>query len=200
MPDYQALIQQLCDQGWYYQQNVLDPQWVSELAAICHSRTFLQAGIGNGLKNIINESIRSDSISWIDNNEQEPAVRRYLDLVEEIRVLLNREFYLGLNDFEGHFSRYPQGAYYKPHYDCFANDRRRAITFIVYINQNWQTQDGGQLCLHLPDGEHMIEPVAGSMICFLSEQILHEVKPTHAGRMALTGWFMRNNGRDYYYS
>ena len=200
MPDYQALIQQLCDQGWYYQQNVLDPQWVSDLAALCHSRTFLQAGIGKGLKNVINESIRSDSISWIDNNEQDPAIRRYLALVEEIRVQLNREFYLGLNDFEGHFSRYPQGAYYKPHYDCFANDRRRAVSFIVYINQNWQTQDGGQLCLHLPDGEKMIEPVAGSMICFLSEQILHEVKPTHAERMALTGWFMRNNGQDYYYS
>ena len=200
MPDYQALIQQVCDQGWYYQQNVLDPQWVSELAALCHSRTFLQAGIGNGLKNIINESIRSDSISWIEKDEQLPAICDYLGLVETIRQLLNREFYLGLHDFEGHFSRYPSGAYYKPHYDCFATDKRRAVTLIIYINQNWHPQDGGQLCLHLPEGERLIEPVAGSVICFLSEQILHEVKPAHKERMALTGWFIRNNGQDYYYS
>lgn len=200
MPDFQDLIQKLCDQGWYYQQNVLDAQWVSELADLCHGRTFLQAGIGKGIQNIINEAIRSDSISWIEKDEQAPALRRYLELTEQIRTLLNREFYLGLNDFEAHFSTYPPGAYYKPHYDCFAKDKRRAVTFIVYINQNWQAMDGGQLSLHLPEGEHLIEPVAGSMICFLSEQILHEVKPTRCERMALTGWFIRNNGQDYYYS
>ncbi|WP_294912662.1 2OG-Fe(II) oxygenase [Tatumella sp. UBA2305] len=200
MLDSDVLVQHLCEQGWFYQQNVLDSALVSQLAEICHNRTFLQAGIGQGVKNIINESIRSDSISWIDKDEQLPAIRDYLGLVETIRQLLNREFYLGLNDFEGHFSRYPSGAYYKPHYDCFANDKRRAVTLIMYINQNWHPQDGGQLCLHLPEGERLIEPVAGSVICFLSEQILHEVKPAHKERMALTGWYIRNNGQDYYYS
>lgn len=200
MLDSDALVQQLCEQGWFYQQNVLDAALVSQLADICHRRTFLQAGIGQGVKNIINESIRSDSISWIEKDEQLPAIRDYLGLVETIRQLLNREFYLGLHDFEGHFSRYPGGAYYKPHYDCFANDKRRAVTLIMYINQNWHPQDGGQLSLHLPEGERLIEPVAGSVICFLSEQILHEVKTAHKERMALTGWYIRNNGQDYYYS
>ncbi|GAA0477113.1 MULTISPECIES: 2OG-Fe(II) oxygenase [Tatumella] len=200
MLDSNGLVKQLCDQGWFYQQNVLDPALISGLADLCHSRTFLQAGIGRGVKNIINESIRSDSISWIEKSETDPAISRYLTLVEQTRQLLNREFFLGLQDFEGHFSRYPAGAYYKPHYDCFANDKRRAVTFIVYINQNWHPQDGGELCLHLPEGERLIQPVAGSVLCFLSEQILHEVKPTRKERMALTGWFIRNGGQDYYYS
>lgn len=199
MLDNELLIQELCEQGWSYQQNIISPDWVSQLADQCHRRTFLQAGIGNGVKNIINEAIRSDSISWINPDDTHPAVLHYLELVESVRLQLNREFYLGLNGFEGHFSRYPTGAFYKPHYDCFANDKRRAVTFIVYINQNWQPENGGQLCLHLAEGQRLIEPVAGSMICFLSEQILHEVRPTHCERMALTGWYIRNNGESYYY-
>lgn len=194
------LIEQLCGHGWYAQQNVIPSEWVTALADLCHKRTFLQAGIGQGIKNIINEAIRSDSISWIDSRETDPAIVYYLSLVDEIQQLLNQEFYLGLNGFEGHFSRYPQGAFYKPHYDCFAQDKRRAVTLIFYINQNWRPENGGQLCLHLPEGQKVIEPVAGSMICFLSEQILHEVLPTHVERMALTGWFVRHQGQDYFYS
>ncbi len=194
------LVEQLCEQGWSYQQNIIPAQWVSALADLCHKRTFLQAGIGQGVKNLINEAIRSDSISWIDHQETDPAISYYLDLVKQVQQLLNQEFFLGLNGFEGHFSRYPAGAFYKPHYDCFANDKRRAVTFIIYINQNWVPENGGQLCLHLSDGPQIIEPIAGSMVCFLSEQILHEVLPTHVERMALTGWFVRNNGQDYFYS
>ncbi len=200
MLDQSLLVQQLCENGWYYQQNVLAPALVAQLATLCHKRTFLQAGIGQGLKNIINESIRSDSISWIEEHECSPAIIAYQQQVDSIKMLLNREFYLGLNGFEGHFSRYPVGSFYQAHYDCFANDKRRAVTLIFYINQNWQAEDGGQLCLHLSDGPHLIEPIAGSMICFMSEQVLHEVLPTHKERMALTGWFLRQSGADYYYS
>lgn len=199
MLDQSLLIQQLCEQGWYYQQNVLDTTLVDELAGVCFNRTFLPAGIGQGFKNIVNEAIRSDSISWIEADESTPAIMAYLQQVETIRILLNRECYLGLNGFEGHFSRYPIGSYYRAHYDCFANDKRRAVTLIFYINQNWQPQDGGQLGLHLTNGLHLLEPIAGSMICFLSEQILHEVLPAHKERMALTGWFLRNSGADHYY-
>lgn len=194
------LIDQLSENGWSYQQNCLSSHWVGALADLCYTRTFLQAGIGKGVSNIINEAIRSDSISWIDQGESHPAVMHYFCQVEALRQLLNREFYLGLNGFEGHFSRYPQGAFYKPHYDSFANDKRRAVTVIFYINQNWRPEHGGQLCLHLPEGKKIIEPVAGSMICFLSEQILHEVLPTQAERMALTGWYLRHHGKDYFYS
>ena len=192
MLDFELLVQQLRETGWCYQQNVLSADLVNQLADICHKRTFLQAGIGKGPKNVINETIRSDSISWLDSDEAEPAIQIYFQQVAAIQQQLNAKFYLGLNGFEGHFSRYPAGSYYKPHYDCFANDKRRVISLIFYINQNWQPQDGGQLCLHLADEQRLIEPVAGSMICFLSEEILHEVVPTQKERMALTGWFVRN--------
>lgn len=199
MLDFELLVQQLRDTGWSYQQNVLNAKLVNQLADICHKRTFLQAGIGKGLKNVINETIRSDSISWLDSDEAEPAIQNYFQQVAAIQRQLNAKFYLGLNGFEGHFSRYPVGSYYKPHYDCFANDKRRVISLIFYINHNWQPQDGGQLCLHLTDEKRLIEPVAGSMICFLSEEILHEVLPTKKERMALTGWYVRNHGQEYYY-
>lgn len=200
MLDFELLSEQLASQGWCYQQNIINAELISQLAAACYQRTFLQAGIGSGIKHIINEAIRSDSISWIEPTENNPAIRQYLALTEQVKNHLNRQFYLGLNDFECHFSRYPKGSYYKPHYDCFANDKRRAVTFILYINQNWLPEHGGQLALHLTDGIKLIEPVAGSMICFLSEEILHEVVPTECERMALTGWYVRNYGKDYYYS
>lgn len=197
MVDFEILVQQLRDSGWCYQQNVLSEPLVTQLADICEERTFLRAGIGNGLKHVINESIRSDSISWIDKDEHEPAIQAYFEYIAAMQKKLNEAFYLGLNGFEGHFSRYPVGSGYKPHYDCFANDKRRVITLIFYINRNWQPEDGGQLCLHLAENKRLIEPVAGSMICFISEEILHEVLPTHKTRMALTGWFIRNQAQSY---
>lgn len=194
MLDFELLTQQIQDSGWYYQQKVLSTELVVQLADSCQKRTFLPAGIGQGVNNLINESIRSDSISWLDLDEAEPEIQTYLQQVERIKNLLNETFYLGLNSFTGHFSRYPTGSWYQPHYDCFANDKRRVVTLIFYINQHWQPSDGGQLCLHLPEGKRLIEPVAGSMICFLSAAILHEVLPTVKERMALTGWLVRNQG------
>ncbi|MGB2150512.1 MAG: 2OG-Fe(II) oxygenase, partial [Cobetia amphilecti] len=38
-------------------------------------------------------------------------------------------------------------------------------------------------------------PEAGTFVCFLSEQIPHEVLPTHQARASVTGWFRRNSSQ-----
>jgi SM-20-related protein len=64
------------------------------------------------------------------------------------------------------------------------------ITMIVYLNENWQKEDGGELKIYKNDTEILIEPLANRCILFKSALLEHEVLPTNAGRNSLTGWFL----------
>lgn len=187
------LLNSLENQGWYTQTNVFPCDMIDRLIEECHSRTMLKAGIGYGSTKSINESIRADNISWIKNNETSTAVTNYLYFIKSLQQDLNQAFYLGLNDFEGHFAQYPEGSFYKPHLDRFKQDGKRVVTLITYLNKSWQKGDGGELCLHLEDEKKIVEPLAGTIVCFLSDKILHEVLIANKERIAITGWFLNNN-------
>lgn len=187
------LLDSLENQGWYTQQNVFCGDMIDSLIKECHSRTMLKASIGHGSKKSINENIRADNISWISNNERSACVTNYLDFIKSLQQDLNQAFYLGLNDFEGHFAQYPEGSFYKPHLDRFKQDGKRVVTLITYLNKSWQKGDGGELCLHLEEGKKIVEPHAGTIVCFLSAKILHEVLMANKERIAITGWFLNNN-------
>ena len=82
--------------------------------------------------------------------------------------------------------------------DRWANevDNRRELTFLLYVNLDWDASKlGGCLRLH-PDvnrpGERTvdIEPIAGRIVVFESGKQMHEVLESNAGadRLALTLW------------
>lgn len=115
---------------------------------------------------------------------------------EQLRQYLNRELYLGLFDFECHYAHYPQGAFYKKHYDAFQGSSNRRLSTVLYLNPNWLPEDGGELILYTNDGDTVLEtvlPKFGNMVIFLSEEFPHEVLPTNRSRYSLTGWFRINN-------
>lgn len=193
MLDKNELLDGLEYDGWYTQSNALPECLVDNLIKECHSRTMLKAGVGHGVSKTINENIRADNISWIANNETSSSVVEYLNFVKSLQNDINRAFYLGLNDFESHFAQYPKGSFYKPHLDKFKKDGKRVVTLITYLNKSWQKGDGGELCLHLENEKKVIEPYAGTIVCFLSDKILHEVMLANKERIAITGWFLNNN-------
>lgn len=152
------------------------------------------AGVGRGAAHRRVTGIRGDRIRWLDGATL--AQCHFLEQLETLRLAVNRALYLGLFDLEAHFAVYGPGACYKRHLDAFAGNNSRVVSVVAYLNDGWSRTDGGCLRLwatpesrrHLMD----IEPRAGTLVSFLSEQIPHEVLPARRDRTSIAGWFRRN--------
>jgi len=155
---------------------------------------FRKAGVGRGLALVVREDLRRDEIMWLETDGTSVEQGMYLARLELLRLALNERFFLGLFDFEGHFAVYGEGAFYKAHLDRHAGTNERIITAILYLNENWQPGDGGELKLwtspEARDGAfQMIEPRMGTLVCFLAGNFWHEVMPALKSRLSITGWF-----------
>jgi len=160
------------------------------------SEQFHPAGIGREQDQRVNQFVRRDRICWLDASH-EPVVF-YLEWMEQLRLRVNRELFLGLFDYECHYAHYPEGAFYKKHLDSFKGSSNRRLSSILYLNPAWQSSDGGELVLYAEDGEKVLQtvlPSFGKMVFFLSEEFPHEVLPAKCSRYSLSGWF-RINGTD----
>ena len=137
------------------------------------------------------EGIRGDAIQWLEPG-QAAVSDRYLALMDSLRGELNRQLYLGLEDFECHFALYEPGAFYQKHVDRFRDDDRRAVSAVLYLNEVWQAEEGGALRLY-PEGAEPqdVLPQLGTLVVFLSANLPHEVLPATRERLSLTGWFRR---------
>jgi SM-20-related protein len=113
--------------------------------------------------------------------------------LEALRAALNAATLLGLHDFEGHYALYPAGASYARHVDNFRGGSDRLVSLVLYLNQDWTDTDGGELCLYPGEAPAPVRvaPQAGTLMCFLSEGMPHEVRPAKRDRLSLTGWFRR---------
>jgi SM-20-related protein len=153
---------------------------------------FRAAGIGPDAHQVLQRAIRGDRIAWLDEADASSAARCALEALSALRLALNAALYLGLFSFEGHYAIYPRGALYGRHRDRFRSDDARLLSCVLYLNQDWSASDGGALRIHLDgDGWCDISPIGGTLVCFLSEQFEHEVRPATRERLALTGWFRR---------
>jgi SM-20-related protein len=189
------LVDQLAERGWSRQAGFLPQSLTLRLAEECRKRALAgalePAAIGRAATRSVQEEIRGDRIGWLERG-QSAAVDDYLDLMDALRQALNRQLLLGLADMECHFALYPPGTFYRRHLDRFRDDDLRTLSLIVYLNEDWQAEDGGALRLYLPEGDFTdILPEAGTLACFLSADFPHEVLPATRERLSLTGWFRR---------
>jgi SM-20-related protein len=195
------IVDDLATQGWS-QQNIFLPVGLTrELAAECHKRAaegeLAPAAVGRGPTSEIREGIRGDRIQWIEPG-QALACDSYLQLMDSLREALNRGLYLGLEDFESHFALYPPGAFYLRHVDRFRDDDRRMVSAVVYLNDAWLPEHGGQLRMYLNGvTEHDVVPIGGCLVVFLSGEVPHEVMPATRNRLSLTGWFRRRGNEPF---
>jgi SM-20-related protein len=165
-----------------------------ECQIACEKGAFQRAGVGQGSGREIREDIRRDQVLWLVPGEFSVEQDLYLAQLERLRLALNRRFFLGLFEFEGHFAIYPEGAFYKAHLDRHAGTQDRVVTVILYLNPDWQPGDGGELKLWTESGEkagsfQLIEPRLGTLVCFMAGEFWHEVLPANKTRMSITGWF-----------
>lgn len=193
----QALADQLYEQGFGVVDNFIAPDLVEALVAdgnrLWDEGSFEYARVGTGADKQRCPSVRSDRILWLDPMELTEPQHRYLEVLEGLRLEINRTTMLGLFEWEGHLAMYPPDTFYRRHLDVFRNARERKVSVILYLNEGWMPLDGGELRIYL-DGTSMdsfvdVAPRAGTLVAFLSEQFYHEVLLAHSHRMSITGWF-----------
>ena len=193
----------LSDEGYIVIPNALDADVLSGLqqrVTNLSPEQWLSAGVGRDTDFQQNKKIRSDNIFWISTSD--PQESAFLQNMELLRQGLNQRLYMGLFDFESHFATYPKGAFYQRHVDALRGRSNRVLTVILYLNDDWLANDGGELLMY-PEHQqgHQEEPVQrvlpelGTMVVFLSEKFPHEVLESHRQRYSLTGWFRLNSSQ-----
>jgi len=185
-------------QGWSVQEKIFPDELIHELNDTLNTfrqqGLLTQAGIGRKEGFHIEQSIRSDEISWFDESNLNGAQKKYLAMAKQLQDKINQHFYLGLFELEVHFALYSPNSFYKRHLDQHKNQDTRVITLITYLNENWDKADGGELQLYLKNGQTVsVSPNAGTVVCFLSAEFEHEVLPAKRERASLTGWFRKRN-------
>jgi len=193
---HDAIAGDLYEQGWSVRPGFADRRLTRALAARARrwhaAGAFQRAGVGRGRDHAVRPDIRGDRVLWLDRVPDLPSVRLLQARLEDLRIAVNRRLFLGLEDYEGHFALYPPGSAYRRHYDRFADGGRRTLTAILYLNEGWDPADGGQLRLYPEDGPVVdVEPEAGTLATFISDEMAHEVLTTRRERLAVTGWFRR---------
>ena len=148
---------------------------------------FKRAGISTNKQ--VSDEIRRDEILWLDSAHATLAQAELLNRMDLLRTKLNQKLYLGLRTFEGHYACYPPGAFYRRHLDRFADKGDRTVSVSLYLNTDWSETDGGKLRLFTNQGEVEVLPTGGTLACFLSGEVEHEVLPSHSERLSFTGWF-----------
>lgn len=190
---YDLIADALADRGYCILPQLLPP----ELNIALHRRVarlddadFQRAGIGRDLDFQLNNSVRQDQTRWLTADN--PTDRAYIDQMADFRLAINRRLFMGLFDYESHYAHYPPGAFYKKHLDAFKGQSNRVLTTVLYLNPEWQADDGGQLLIYAADSETVIEtvnPNFGTFVIFLSEQFPHEVVKSLRDRYSIAGWF-----------
>lgn len=148
------------------------------------------AAIGRERQQQTNERIRSDKTRWLEGDS--PIQGYYLAMMRRLKQALNRQLFLGLKDYECHYALYQRGDFYKKHLDAFRGRGNRRITTVLYLNDDWHIDDGGELVIYAEQGAdtlYRVLPTAGTLVCFLSENFPHEVLPAHRDRLSIAGWF-----------
>jgi SM-20-related protein len=190
MPD---LSENLMADGIAIQDGFLSPPRVRRLieCAEKHQRRgeFSAARVGADRRSPVAAEIRGDRTCWIIPPLLAEERALLCDL-ERLRVDINREGFLGVFDLELHYARYPPGAGYARHVDQLRGRDHRKVSLIVYLNESWTGEDGGELRIFDDIGGHRdIEPAAGRLVCFLTAEREHAVLPSRRDRLSIAGWF-----------
>jgi len=194
---FTRIVNAIRETGYFVADNIFTPEQLASLLVDLSSvgdKQFQSAGIGREQQVHTDNNVRRDSIYWLERRRS--AIDFYWTWMEQLRMRINSEIFLGLFEYECHYAQYEKGAFYSKHLDAFQGSSNRKLSTVLYLNPAWHSDDGGELVLYSEDGENVIFsllPSMGTLVVFLSEMFPHEVRKTHRTRYSLTGWFRVNN-------
>ena len=167
-------------------------QLLSETRQMLGSGAFQPALIGRGIAEKRISEVRGDKIKWLEKEELTQAQEHYFEFLEVLREHLSNYFRIAMPWFECHLATYPAGSFYTKHLDQFRETNNRIFSVILYLNEDWQPENGGQLRVYTNEGHYDIEPIFGRLVCFRSDVVEHEVLVTTKPRFSITGWLRRD--------
>lgn len=190
------MLESLKNVGWSVEREWLSHQDLTHITRAFQQwqieKRFTPAKIGQGQNLQQQGAIRGDETWWFDLNAPPRELNSILARVDALKTEINRTLFLGLKDWEVHLASYPAGAGYKKHLDRHQKQSSRKLSLVLYLNENWQKTDGGELVIYNHTGEELtrVSPEGGTLVLFLSEDFPHEVRPASRERRSLTGWFL----------
>ena len=199
-------LTQLHTHGYCYFDNFLPPSTESpyntlqtDIDHLLATGAFTQGGM-QAADSWKAADVRGDRVCWLSAANKNPSSISSLlnDLMVEMAKLS-----LVLRDFPADTSSsqlalYEPGGRYVRHLDVRRGGGGpvRQLTAIVYLNEGWQAEWGGQVrlyerCGETGESERSVDvlPVWGRLLLFASEEVEHEVLPATKRRIALTAWF-----------
>jgi SM-20-related protein len=189
---YNTLIQSYIDNQVGLSENFLGLPLCTALRAELlqkfENKQFHKATIGDKQNELLVTKFRSDSIYWLDRKHNNISENLFLDKMDDFISYLNGSCYTGITHCEFHYAIYENGSAYGKHKDQFQTNTDRAFSMIHYLNNDWQTQDGGELCIQHNTHEQKITPTNNKSVFFKSSDLEHEVLKTTANRLSITGW------------
>jgi len=189
---FDKLIEEFLDNRVGVLKEFISPQLsrglIKNLESLYSQEKLRLAGIGNGIKSGLDQSIRKDKIFWLDKNDLRAYEQELFSLIDSFVSYLNRTCFAGIKSYEFHYALYEKGGYYKKHIDQFKTDQGRAFSMIMYLNEGWVKQDGGELKIYKETEIQFISPDNQKCVFFKSDELAHEVLVTNKSRMSITGW------------
>ena len=187
---YSNITDALVKDGYIIIEDALDKNLPTQLLNYIKTQTHLKkAGISNSSHLHIDTKRRRDKTQWLD--EDNSVQTQFLTFTQELQNYLNRSLYLGLSYYEAHFALYEKDDFYEKHLDSFQNSKNRVVTTVYYLNDNWKTEDGGELVIYNKEGKEItkVTPKSNTLVIFMSEEFPHEVLPANKERYSIAGWF-----------
>ncbi len=185
---YSQITDTLVEKGYIVIENALDFSFSQELSQIAKTTTnYKQAGISHN--STLDKNRRKDKIYWLDGKDNTTC--KYLEFMNGLQNHLNRHLFLGLKYYESHFALYEKDDFYEKHLDAFKNSKNRIVTTVYYLNEEWSTEDGGELIMYDTNDKEIqkVIPLINTLVVFLSESFVHEVLLSHKKRNSIAGWF-----------
>jgi len=191
---FEELIQGLIDNKYGCCNNFLLPVTSAGLRAnmgfLDASGKMKEAGVGNKTDFQNDKLIRNDKVNWIEEQSIDQFEMVYLQKIWRFIRYLNGTCFTSIKNFESHYSSYKKGNFYKRHLDQFKNEKKRQYSIVLYLNQDWKTEDEGLLSLYpFEEKQKNISPVEGRMVFFRSDEMEHEVHSSSTReRRSIAGW------------
>jgi len=188
-------LDQFQQSGWLTYDHFISDQTALQIREFILSKSvggaLRRAAIGRSDQLRIATEQRGDFIEWVDPSHAPEPVTEFFNRMDEVVTILNRSFFLGLRSLESHYTCYPENTRYERHSDRHKSGSSRVVSFVLYLNPEWEPEHGGKLAIYLAEKETVrIEPTFGRLALFLSE-LEHEVERTEKPRISITGW-LRN--------
>ncbi|MFC5623903.1 2OG-Fe(II) oxygenase [Algoriphagus winogradskyi] len=192
---FEELIQGLIEHKYGCSDEFISPNTVKglrkEIQRLSESGKLKLAGVGNAFDIKQSKEIRGDKINWIQENSTNPFEVIYLKKVGKFIEHLNKTCFTSIKSFESHYSNYEKRSFYTRHLDQFKSEKGRKFSIIVYLNTEWNENDGGMLSLYPDKGvPQNISPIGGRIVFFRSDEMEHEVHPSFTKeRKSIAAWF-----------